>query len=874
VSDAVAVPELLAAALAGRYTLERELGRGGMATVYLAHDLRHDRRVALKVLKPELAAVLGAERFLAEIRTTAHLQHSHILPLFDSGGVAGTIWYAMPFVEGESLRDRLDRERQLPIADAVRIAREVAGALDYAHRHGVIHRDVKPENILLHDGTALVADFGIALAAAKAGDGTRLTETGLSLGTPHYMSPEQAMGEREITPRSDVYALGAVTYEMLTGEPPFTGPTAQAVVAKALTTDPVAPSTHRRSVPEHVEAAVLAALEKLPADRFASAAEFAGALGGGTLGVATGAHRRAPSAAAPAAGRWRIAALGAAALALAASGAAAWSWSAGGRAAPPPVRRAEFSIAGQFEVGGAQVAASADGRTIATVDAGQLVVRRVDRLDVGPVPGGADAVEPFLTADGSRVGFHRRGELIVQRLDGSDAVTMPFVDGRFPSDGGEGSVLGVDSAGLVLLQPQSSGRELLLAAPRGVEFLQPIMLPDRRHVLFTAMRGSPARTHILALELESHRVDTLLDGALRPQFADGRLYFTRPNGALHAVAFDPATARVRGTPVPTGDVTRVARTGRVGFAAGAGLLVSAQRAENRVVAISPDGRREVLTREPGTYHHPRVSPDGRRLTLDRDAGSGRGRDVWVLDLAARALSRITAAGDAHDPVWTPDGHRVTYLSLGTAGGPVFTVSADGGGGARGIAMDGLVHPGPWLPDGRRYLAGRGVVENGPSDIVVLQAGGRPREPLVASPADEHSPAVTPDGRWLAYMSDETGRRQVYVRALDGAGGRTLVSEGPGEEPVWSRDGHRLYYVEHRGATPRLLAARIEPGAPGEPPRATAREVVIESLRYEPVNNHANWDVMPDGRLVFVEPLADARLAMVFDWAPPAGRGTR
>src|SRR5438045_5120112 len=204
----------LADALADRYRIERELGAGGMATVYLAHDLKHDRKVALKVLKPELAAVIGAERFLREIKTIASLQHPHILGLIDSGEVDGTAYFVMPFVEGESLRDLLNREKQLPIAEATRIATEVAAALDYAHRHGVIHRDIKPENILLHDGSALVADFGIALAVTAAG-GQRMTETGMSLGTPHYMSPEQALGEREITARSAVYALGAGLDEML-----------------------------------------------------------------------------------------------------------------------------------------------------------------------------------------------------------------------------------------------------------------------------------------------------------------------------------------------------------------------------------------------------------------------------------------------------------------------------------------------------------------------------------------------------------------------------------------------------------------------------------------------------------------------------------
>src|ERR1043166_3567150 len=233
-------------ALASRYRIERELGAGGMALVYLAHDLRHDRRVALKVLKPELAAAIGAERFLQEIKTTANLQHPHIVPLHDSGEVEGVVYYVMAFIEGEGLRDRLQRETQLPIADALRIAGHVASALDYAHRHSVIHRDIKPENILLHDGTAVVADFGISLAVQSAG-GQRLTQTGLSLGTPQYMAPEQAMGERNLDGRVDIYALGAVLYEMLIGEAPFTGPTVQAVVARTLSEQPRSLTVQRRA---------------------------------------------------------------------------------------------------------------------------------------------------------------------------------------------------------------------------------------------------------------------------------------------------------------------------------------------------------------------------------------------------------------------------------------------------------------------------------------------------------------------------------------------------------------------------------------------------------------------------------------------------
>jgi serine/threonine protein kinase/tetratricopeptide (TPR) repeat protein len=268
------LPERLNRGLEGRYRIERELGQGGMAVVFLAQDLRHDRQVALKVLRPEISAEIGAERFLREIKLAAGLTHPHILPVYDSGQADGLLFYVMPNMEGRSLRERLDRERQLPLEDALRITREVASALDYAHRHQVVHRDVKPENILLHEGAAMVADFGIG--KALSGNGST-TQTGMTLGTPTYMSPEQASGEKDIDGRSDLYSLGCVLYEMLAGEPPFTGPTAQAIIAKRFVS-PIPKVRATRDIPEVVDEAVTRALSRTPVDRFATAAEFATAL--------------------------------------------------------------------------------------------------------------------------------------------------------------------------------------------------------------------------------------------------------------------------------------------------------------------------------------------------------------------------------------------------------------------------------------------------------------------------------------------------------------------------------------------------------------------------------------------------------------------
>jgi serine/threonine-protein kinase len=280
----------LETALAERYVLERELGRGAQATVYLARDLRHERCIALKVLRPELAAMLGAERFLREIKLTAQLQHPHILALYDSGDADGALYYVMPFVPGESLRARLVRDGRLDVDEAVRITREVGAALDYAHRHGIVHRDIKPENILLDDdGHALVADFGIARALACVTD-ARTTGTGVALGTPAYMSPEQANGEHELDGRSDVYSLGCVLYEMLAGRPPFAAPTVQATIAKRFAGPPARVRELRPAVSADIDAAIARAMTIARADRFGTARELSDALAATQGSVAASVH--------------------------------------------------------------------------------------------------------------------------------------------------------------------------------------------------------------------------------------------------------------------------------------------------------------------------------------------------------------------------------------------------------------------------------------------------------------------------------------------------------------------------------------------------------------------------------------------------------
>jgi eukaryotic-like serine/threonine-protein kinase len=410
----------LSAALHGRYRIEREVGAGGMATVYLADDLKHGRRVAVKVLNAEVAAAVGAARFLAEIGTTAKLQHHHVLPLFDSGAVDDLLFYVTPYLEGGSLQDRLRLERQLPVDEAIRITIAAAQALDYAHRHGVVHRDIKPANILLHEGQPMVADFGIALAlGATATD--RLTATGMSLGTPLYMSPEQATGERIVGAPTDIYALGCVLYELLVGEPPYTGNTAQAILARIITGGPVSARVHRRSVPLHVDAAIQKALEQLPADRFASAGDFAAALSAPrSLDVATSMVDR-PSR------PWKRISIALAAIACTLALTNVWSLASTRRSEPRAVSRFDITPGDSQKlaraVGSVGAAISPDGTGIVYVGqssggATKLWRRQLSSLQATPLPGTERASAPVISPDGRSVAFNVNGDIRTMLLAG------------------------------------------------------------------------------------------------------------------------------------------------------------------------------------------------------------------------------------------------------------------------------------------------------------------------------------------------------------------------------------------------------------------------------------------------------------------------
>ena len=845
----------LAEALAERYRIERELGAGGMATVFLAEDLRHRRRVAVKVLRPELAAVIGAERFLAEIRTTANLQHPHILPLFDSGGADSFLFYVMPYVEGESLRDRLGREKQLPIADAVRIATEVASALDYAHRHGVVHRDIKPENILLHEGRALVADFGIALAVTEAG-GSRLTETGLSLGTPMYMSPEQATGEREITARTDVYSLGAVTYEMLLGEPPFTGPSAQAIVARVLTEDPRPLTSARRSVPPAIEDAVLGALEKLPADRPVSAASFASQLAAST--TTTGGVYR-PRA------RGRSRAVAAGALLLAGAAGLAAGLLLAGRGESSGMRfgmATRLSWAPGLEL---EPAISPDGRFVA-YDAGtathtRVYVRQISGERVIPLTRDSLTVQsaPTWSPDGTRILYLAGGAVFsapssggparqeVRRRPGNaitsaewarDGRTIAFTAGdslfvqsagdkasflaivrsanncRWSPDGATiacasgnasyvtvGPMFGNLAASAIVAVSVRDGKVRLLT--EGTSLNQtPVWSPDGRHVYFISNRHGPRDIYAVRASggAEPERLTTGLEAQSISVSSDGsRLAYSilHDIGNIWSVPLGRPLAEA--VPVTRGtqpiDAFSVSDDGKW-------LMYSADLAGNGDIYRIPasGGEPERLTTDPSGDFAPSLSP-GQAQEMAFQSWRGGTRDIYVQPLDGGALQTVVATPRQEILArWSPDATQIAFSYFDAVGGIAIVSRRPDGSWEEPVQRVPFGEWPAWSPDGRRLaftstLSG-GSLYMAPSDSgppVMLVDASRPGLPSAGQP---HFSA---DGNAVLFLSyDASGMASIWSVPVAGGEPRRVLElndpDRPVYRPYWALGAGRIFII--------------------------------------------------------------------------------
>ncbi|MEJ2206877.1 MAG: protein kinase [Gemmatimonadota bacterium] len=866
------IPSRLQNALQDRYRVERELGEGGMATVYLAEDLRHDRKVAVKVLKPELAAVVGADRFLVEIKTTANLQHPHILPLHDSGEAEGLLYYVMPYVRGESLRARLDREHQLPVDEAVQITRTVAEALDYAHAQGVLHRDIKPENILLQAGKPVVTDFGIALAVGAAG-GARLTETGLSLGTPHYMSPEQATGDQHLGPSTDVYALGCVSHEMLVGEPPYTGSTPQAVLGRIITADVPAASAERKSVPLNVDSAIRCALEKLPADRFRSTAGFADALGDpGFRYERSGQRASVPGSGvswgrAPGLARWLSAWPSQAALAALAIVTLLLLIGLPDPPAEPPARALFPLDLGSLEIP-SEMTLSPDGRTLIFVSrppdsAWALYRRRSDEEEITRIPGTEHASDPQFSPDGQWVVFVQdRMELKRWPVEGGVPLNIPIergTDGNAlnegailedPSWGPDGSILFAAYRGLYQVPANGGTPEQILPRLPFSSFL-PRLVEGTNRILYTYQVFASMDPEVRLLDLESRDEWTIVAGSDGRYLPEGYLLYVTLDGSLVAARFDPDQGELTGRAIPLIEHVGMGpsaerRTHLAVAEAGDAVYAVGDKSANEeiLVELGLDGGEDMIPGLPvGNYSGPRYDPTGSRIAFEL------GGQLLLRNLVLGNQS-VLLPDWGYNPIWSRDGARIAY---GYSPPDTLTPSqllirpSDLSSGPEVVLESPFfIPPSAWTPLDSFIVYTGGLVNADGSGAEIWyapptpQAEGRPF--LRASGWDQGFASISPDGRWAAYDSNVTGRPVVYVQSFPVPGEPRQLSEGEGVGGRWAADGERIFY--RSGDTVKVAHVRTEPDF------AVVRHEVLFTGRYNGIEPH------PDGtRLLAIKRLS-------------------
>jgi serine/threonine-protein kinase len=839
---------VLQRALSDRYRLERELGRGGMATVYLAHDLRHDRDVAIKVLHQDLGAALGAERFLAEIRTTARLQHPHILPLLDSGEADGLLYYVMTYVAGESLRDRLTRERQLPIDVAVRITREVADALGEAHALGIVHRDVKPENILLRGGHALVADFGIALAVSAAADDGRMTESGFTLGTPRYMSPEQATAEKEITSRADIYSLGCVAYEMLTGSPPHIGATAQQILMK-IVTEEVTPVTRlRKAVPPNVSAAVAQSLEKIPADRFETAKAFADALTNPTYATL----RSVAGEVVLRERRWSRdpRSIGVASVAAVSSVALIWALTRPASATGPAAYDVGLpdSATMTTEQGVGFAVAPNGGFVVyqASGGAGGLWYRSLRDQIVYRIDGTEHGSRPAISPDEKKVAFLRSGSgndwtLETVSIEGGTPVEIGRGTGstelslfwRTDESARAADTLGLrrlDAPGGLVISDSLPGCSMPFLTPYGRRRL--CGFGGSRLAIIAAGFTDAART-----PLRTSAGDTVFGTRFR--LVDERyLVYLSIRGDLVAAPFDVKTLRVgRSVPLAKG----IARRGDTGMGAydltPAGTLVYAQGANHAVGSLVAINERDVNVLPVGqaAFRMFSPSPDGTQLAAIVSVDNGEELRVYNLRTGGDPVVWRKDA-DLTLPVWNARGDRLIFGRSGT----LFVGSPD-----QSTRPESVYYQ-PGVPEAFSWDADDRVIFEEWISHRFFSLDLKTTPPAVALLADSAAnPSLSPDGRWISYTSRDG--KALWLRPMPQNGKRYHVAGGHITSSGWL-SGTELT-MAFKDSTGAMAIDRITIDVSGPTPAFPRRHWLTLS-DFVPVVG-PSYTRMPDGRVLYL-----------------------
>jgi len=876
--------ERLLTALVDRYHIRRELGHGGMAVVYLADDLRHERKVALKVLRPELAPFIGEERFLHEIRIAARLQHPHVLPLFDSGSADGLLFYVMPYVNGESLRARLLREGQLSIEESLRIIAQVASALDYAHRHGVVHRDIKPENILLTEGQALVADFGIALAVSTAA-GDRLTETGVSLGTPQYMSPEQVSGDRRLDGRTDIYSMACVLYEMLAGVPPYTGPTAQAVVAKLMTEKPPSVAEFREAAPQTVVAALHKALSKLPADRFAHAADFAAALIPTREPAGAAGELPAPNAGSGAFERVGLRPLspGWVGVAIVAIVAGAIGFQLMSKAdAPGELVYLKFDVPAQQLSQGvfSRFALSTDGKSLVYAGAdNRLYVQRMDSPDVMGLSASEGAVAPSFSPDGQWLVYSQENALKKHAIRGGSSVTLgphPSLIGTSWSQDGTNILLAAQPNGAFLRRVSAEGGDVQRITSANDTtaaniYAWPQALPGGDAVLFTAVgqSGTSADSRIVLLDLRTRKSHVVVSRAMHGRYirsgGSEYLLYAQSDGTVLAAPFNLRRRQVTGPAfVAVSDVQVAVYNGAALFAvADNGTLAFVRGNSTNLQLLKWVDRtgRELGTIGPpltttGSVPPLTLSPDGRHVALTRRTPANN--NLWLMETTSGQLERLTfGPNEDETAVWSHDSRSVAYASTREGGVTwVYTKSVEGPSDPKHIyAAKTHGHLSSWSRNGQWLLFNSlGLI--GEPDLLALRIDGQESVAVAAAPGvAEGSGQFSPDGRWIAFTSNQTGRNEVYVISFPQLTGKRQVSIEGGTTPRWAPDGSTLFYQQGR----RLMAV----------PVSLRPSLSLGTARMLFEADCLSFEVAPDGqRFLLLTPNPEANRAeihVVLNW---------
>jgi Tol biopolymer transport system component/predicted Ser/Thr protein kinase len=848
----------------GPHEILSAIGAGGMGEVYRARDTRLDRIVAIKVLpahladRPELR-----ERFEREARTIASLNHPHICTLHDIGKQDGIDFLVMEYLEGETLAQRL-LKGSLPLEQVLQYAIEISDALDKAHRKGVTHRDLKPGNIMLTKSGTKLLDFGlaklkrevaptnVALSELPTAKGP-LTAEGAIVGTLQYMAPEQLEG-KEVDARTDIFAFGAVVYEMAAGKRAFEGKSQASLIAKILETDPPPISSLQPMTPPALDRAVKKCLAKEPEKRWQGASDLCDEL------------------------KWIAEGGSQAAIASLATGSL--------KPAPPgPVSRFVITLPpGQQLAGldsGPAVALSPDGTHLAYVarqgGTQQIYLRAMDNLDPRPIPGTEGAVNPFFSPDGQWVGFFAGQELKKVYVSGGAALTLGKIVTPVGASWGDQGVIAFAPSFNAMLQqvPEAGGTPQLLTRFEKGDISQrwPEFLPGGKAVLFVATLSGIAlgNVHIAVQSVgEGERrnlVQNLVQGATQPRYTpSGQLVYAQ-GGNLMAVPFDPQRLRVTGTAVPVVDGVLQSRTtggAQYSFSATGSLVYvpgGVQSIQSKLVWVSRNGEEQPVAAPPSAYMFPRLSPDGKRVAV---AIAEQGIQLWLYDLSRETLTRFTFEGIFnYAPLWTPDGKRIAFESSKEGPLNIFWQLADGGGELERLTTSEHINaPMSWSLDAQ-LLAFLEVTPTTGVDIWVLRMSDRKAQPFLRTPFNEGAPRFSPDGRCLAYMSDESGRYETYVQPYPGPGGKWQISTEGGTEPVWNPNGLEMFY--RSGDKMMAVDIATQPGFSAGKPR-----MLFEGQYGPSPVPIPNYDVAPDGqRFLMLKPSEQARaptqINIVLNW---------